>query len=439
MSNKYLFLLRFVFVLPVIILLSVNNAFPSNIDKTEKIPDSILSVASGFVITVDKKNQKLYVFKKNFSNFTKVYETSCSTGKNQGGKQVSGDAKTPNGIFFATKILTNPGPPETYGTLAFPLDYPTVMDKKAGRNGRNIWIHGTTKPLLPFQSNGCVVLVDKDVQTLIKYISLNKTPIIIDETINWIPQNQTLPVKYELEKILAAWNKGYLQGNIKAIDALYLEGHLIKDKKRDQLLTRLASVRSLNQHFILDPRDISILHQNNIAVIVFDQITEINKDSSFEGSFIKLNLQKFNNKWFLIDEPGTTALASKTDISAPAPPSTRQETEPSSKDAVRKIVLRWAESWKSGNMGAYKSCYASNFRAQGMNLNDWVNHKINVREKSGSISVRISNLNITGNNNQAVATFTQHYSSKILKSNAGKRLELRKINGEWKIYRETMQ
>ena len=439
MSNKYLFLLRFVFVLPVIILLSVNNAFSSNIDKTEKIPDSILSVASGFVITVDKKNQKLYVFKKNFSYFTKVYETSCSTGKNQGGKQVSGDAKTPNGIFFATKILTNPGPPETYGTLAFPLDYPTVMDKKAGRNGRNIWIHGTTKPLLPFQSNGCVVLVDKDVQTLIKYISLNKTPIIIDETINWIPQNQTLPVKYELEKILAAWNKGYLQGNIKAIDALYLEGHLIKDKKRDQLLTRLASVRNLNQHFILDPRDISILHQNNIAVIVFDQITEINKDSSFEGSFIKLNLQKFNNKWFLIDEPGTTALASKTDISAPAPPSTRQETEPSSKDAVRKIVLRWAESWKSGNMGAYRACYASNFRAQGMNLNDWVNHKINVREKSGSISVRISNLNITGNNNQAVATFTQHYSSKILKSNAGKRLELRKINGEWKIYRETMQ
>jgi len=439
MSNKYLFLLRFVFVLPVIILLSVNNAFSSNIDKTEKIPDSILSVASGFVITVDKKNQKLYVFKKNFSYFTKVYETSCSTGKNQGGKQVSGDAKTPNGIFFATKILTNPGPPETYGTLAFPLDYPTVMDKKAGRNGRNIWIHGTTKPLLPFQSNGCVVLVDKDVQTLIKYISLNKTPIIIDETINWIPQNQTLPVKYELEKILAAWNKGYLQGNIKAIDALYLEGHLIKDKKRDQLLTRLASVRSLNQHFILDPRDISILHQNNIAVIVFDQITEINKDSSFEGSFIKLNLQKFNNKWFLIDEPGTTALASKTDISAPAPPSTRQETEPSSKDAVRKIVLKWAESWKSGNMAAYKSCYASNFRAQGMNLNDWVNHKINVREKSGSISVRVSNLNITGNNNQAVATFTQHYSSKILKSSAGKRLELRKINGEWKIYRETMQ
>lgn len=439
MSNKYLLLLRFIIVLPVIILLSVNNAFSSNIDKTEKIPDSILSVASGFVITVDKKNQKLYVFKKNFSYFTKVYETTCSTGKNQGGKQVSGDAKTPNGIFFATKILTNPGPPETYGTLAFPLDYPTVMDKKEGRNGRNIWIHGTTKPLLPFQSNGCVVLIDKDVQTLLKYISLNKTPIIIDETINWIPQNQTLPVKNELEKILAAWNKGYLQGNIKAIDALYLEGHLIKDKKRDQLLTRLASVRNLNQHFILEPRDISILHQNNIAVIVFDQITEINKDSSFEGSFIKLNLQKFNNKWFLIDEPGTTALASKADVSVQAPPSTRQETEPSSKDAVRKVVLRWAESWKSGNMTAYKSCYASNFRAQGMNLNDWVNHKINVREKSGSISVRVSNLNITGNNNQAVATFTQHYSSKILKSNAGKRLELRKINGEWKIYRETMQ
>jgi len=443
MPDKYLFFFRFAAILPVIIFLSVSNVCSSSIDKYEKIPDSILSVASGFVITVDKKTQKLYVFKKNYSTFTKVYETICSTGKNQGGKQVSGDAKTPNGIFFATRILTNPGPPETYGTLAFPLDYPTVMDKKAGRNGRNIWIHGTTKPLLPYQSNGCVVLIDKDVHALSKYISMNKTPVIIDETINWISQTQTLPVKNELEKVLTAWNKGYFEGNIKAIDALYLNGHLIKDKKRDQLLTRMANVKNLSQHYLLEPRDVSILHQNNNAVIVFDQITDINKDSSFEGSFIKLSLQKINNKWFLIDEPGVTAataVASTHDVPASSPISNRRETDSSSSyESVRKTVLKWADSWKSGNMAAYKSCYTSNFRAQGMSLNEWVNHKINVREKSGNISVRVSNLKITGNNQQAAATFTQHYSSKILKSSGGKRLELRKVNGEWKIYRETMQ
>jgi len=438
MSNKYLLLLRFVFVLPAIVVLTASNVLASNIEKYDKIPDSIVTLTSGFVITVDKKNQKLYVFRKNNVNLIKVFETTCSTGKNQGGKQVTGDAKTPNGIFFATKVLTNPGPPETYGTLAFPLDYPTVADKKAGRNGRNIWIHGTTKPLLPYQSNGCVVLIDKDVHALSKYISLNKTPVIIDETINWIPQNQSLPVKADLEKMLSAWNKGYMDGNIKALDALYLEGHLVKDKKRDQLIQRLSNIKTLNQHFILEPRDITLLYQNNSAVIVFDQITDVNKDSSFEGSFVKLNLQKLNNKWFLIDEADTTsapAPATKPDIPAPS----RQENEPAAKESVRKLVLKWADSWKSGDMSSYRACYASNFRGQGMNINDWVNHKMNVREKSGNISVRVTNLNISGNSNQAIATFTQHYSSNILKSKGAKRLELRKINGEWKIFKETMQ
>ncbi len=435
MKNKYSLLLKFTFLFFIISFISSTFALAAPSEKLEKIPNSIVSMSSGFVITVDKKNQKLYVFKKNGAYFRKVFETSCSTGKNHGGKQFTGDAKTPNGIFFVTKILQNPGPPETYGTLALPLDYPTVADKKAGRNGTNIWIHGTTKPLLPFQSNGCVVLIDRDVNALPKYITLNKTPVIIDETIQWVPQNQPLPVKTELEKVLSEWNKGYTEGNIKVIDALYLEGHLIKDKKRELLLNRLSSLKNLNQHFALEPRDISILHQNNSAVIVFDQITEINKDGTFEGSFNKLSLQRINNRWFMIDDANATTQASKAADSS----SGRQDIESSSKEAVRKLVTKWSDSWRTGDMSVYRSCYASNFRGQGMSLNDWVNHKINIRKKSGKISLRIANLNISGNDNQAVATFTQHYSSGILKSKGGKRLELRKINGEWKILRETMQ
>src|SRR5664280_27796 len=131
----------------------------------EKIPDSIVSLSSGYIIVVDKQFQKIYVFHKD-ENFSKVFEASCSTGKNPGSKQVEGDAKTPNGIFFATKMLPNPGPPEIYGSMAFPLDYPTISDKRSGKNGRNIWIHGTTKTLLPTQSKGCVVLHDSDLKRL---------------------------------------------------------------------------------------------------------------------------------------------------------------------------------------------------------------------------------------------------------------------------------
>jgi len=86
-------------------------------------------------------------------------------------------------------LLTNPGDSETFGSMAFILDYPTLPDKRANRNGGNIWIHGTTKKLLPRQSSGCVVLSDEDLKRLANFIYLNKTPIIISESVNWVPQD----------------------------------------------------------------------------------------------------------------------------------------------------------------------------------------------------------------------------------------------------------
>jgi len=431
MSFKVIF--SIFFAISSLFLLSPASVLSRTAPIVEKVPDSIITVSSGYVIAVDKQRQKLYVFKKN-DVISKVFEVNCSTGKNQGSKQISGDAKTPNGIFFATRILRNPGPPETYGTLAFPLDYPTLADKKAGRNGTNIWIHGTSKPIVPFQSNGCVVLNDKDIHSLANFIYLNKTPVIISETIQWVPQNQTLPVKNELESILAAWTKGYTDGNINTIDALYLKDHQIRGKKREQLTGKFSNIKNANQHFVLEPRDISILQQNNDAVILFDQITDINRDNTFHGSFNKLALQKINNKWLIIDDVSAPVLAKNADN----PPSAQTDSEPSSPETARKLVTRWAESWESGNMSVFRACYATNFTAQGMNLNEWVSHKASVRERSKNIKVRIDNLQISSSGNQTVATFTQHYSSNLLKSKGKKKLELRKINGSWKIYRETM-
>jgi hypothetical protein len=71
-------------------------------------------------------------------------------------------------------------------------------------------------------------------------------------------------------------------------------------------------------------------------------------------------------------------------------------------------------------------------------LNDWVSHKNDVRKNSKNINVRIDNLHVTADTINATASFTQYYSSSILKSKSSKKLELKKINGEWKILRETI-
>ncbi len=407
---------------------------PSSISpREEKIPDSIVWMDSGYAIVVDKKEQKLFVFKKE-EQIHKVFAAPCSTGKNAGGKQIEGDARTPEGIFFITKVARNPGPPETYGTIALPLDYPNISDQRAGRNGTNIWIHGTTKPLVPFQSNGCVVLRDTDVQRLVNYVQLNKTPVVICESINWLLPSQRAAGKNDLDKFLADWNAAFQAGSLETLDKLYLSGMEIKNKKRDMLQRQFRDLMTFSQHFALTPRDVSILRYGNSAVILFDQITSIHKDNTFQGSYLRLTLERINNRWYAMDElpPSQIAAPIVAPVTAPVADFSADREE------IRKLVVKWAASWESGNMETFRSLYASNFRSRGMTLNAWVQNKIDIRSRSQHIRVRLENIRIQPGHNTATAAFTQHYSSSILKSSGGKQLDLRKINGEWKIFREKM-
>jgi hypothetical protein len=61
-----------------------------------------------------------------------------------------------------------------------------------------------------------------------------------------------------------------------------------------------------------------------------------------------------------------------------------------------------------------------------------------VHKKNKKINISIDKLQISAGENIATAVFTQHYSSSILQYSGKKKLELRKINDEWKIYREIM-
>ena len=50
------------------------------------------------------------------------------------------------------------------------------------------------------------------------------------------------------------------------------EGAEIKGKRREELHDKIKNLKFLNKHFVLQPRDISILQEGNNAVIIFDQI-----------------------------------------------------------------------------------------------------------------------------------------------------------------------
>jgi len=116
----------------------------------------------------------------------------------------------------------------------------------------------------------------------------------------------------------------------------------------------------------------------------------------------------------------------------------QNETKYIHEEAVRNLVNKWLTSWKSGDMKTYRSCYASNFQSEVTFINALASYKTNVHKKSKKINISINDLQISADENIATAVFTQHYSSAILKYSGKKKLELKKINNEWKIYREIM-
>jgi ketosteroid isomerase-like protein len=264
------------------------------------------------------------------------------------------------------------------------------------------------------------------------FIDFNKTPVIIAESLKWVPQSYVPPSKNELENILTSWNKAFSENDIKTIDSLYLKGSEIKGKRREELYKKVKYLRNLNKHFALQPRDISILQENNNAVIIFDQIFTVD-NNSFQGFYNKLILEKINNKWYVVDDAAMPVVPGKQLAQVN---NTQKETKSNSNEDIRNLVKKWVTSWQSGNMKTYRGCYASNFQSRGMNLDAWVSHKTDVRQNSKNINIRIDKLQISAEPDIATAAFTQYYSSSILNSKSKKKLELRKIDNEWKIYRE---
>jgi L,D-transpeptidase catalytic domain len=142
-----------------------------------------------FAVIVDKSSQEVNLYRYD-GYWRKIGKWPCSTGRLDGPKEIEGDQRTPEGVYFATR---NVGPrflTETYGARALPLDYPNWLDKYLSHTGSAIWLHGTNKPLQDRDSNGCVVLANADIEILAPYLRLNRTPVIIVDRLRlWALKN----------------------------------------------------------------------------------------------------------------------------------------------------------------------------------------------------------------------------------------------------------
>jgi murein L,D-transpeptidase YafK len=90
----------------------------------------------------------------------------CTTGQKEGDKEVEGDLKTPEGVYFVVRRIDAGLDFTKYGPRAFTLNYPNPVDRMRGKTGFGIWIHGRGEPLVPLQTEGCVAMHNSDLSVL---------------------------------------------------------------------------------------------------------------------------------------------------------------------------------------------------------------------------------------------------------------------------------
>jgi murein L,D-transpeptidase YafK len=156
--------------------------------RVDALPASVLQLApkQSHVILIDTSRNRMYVYANDGGRPRYVTDFYTSLGKNGVEKQREGDQKTPIGVY--TVVSSKEKLPDFYGTHAFPISYPNEWDKRHGRNGHGIWLHGTpseTYSRPPFATDGCVVLTNDDLARLSRFVDVGRTPVVIGATVEW--------------------------------------------------------------------------------------------------------------------------------------------------------------------------------------------------------------------------------------------------------------
>ena len=180
----------------------------------DRIPEYLLQFdpKQSHAIVVDTSKSRLYVYKNNNGEPQYVADYYITSGKKGAEKLTEGDQRTPLGVYFVVNNLPKQKLADFYGAGAYPLDYPNAWDKRLGKNGHGIWLHGVpsdTYSRPPRASNGCVVLANEDLKIVEPYLQVGHTPVIISSDIAWINHQTWKDQRDGLDKALENWRRDW--------------------------------------------------------------------------------------------------------------------------------------------------------------------------------------------------------------------------------------
>ena len=377
------------------------------------------------IILVDKSSGTLHTVTAEGNNITFGETYPIIYGSNQGDKQVSGDNKTPEGVYYITNWTSGDwlvkrygNYAKIYGSGAFPINYPNLVDKIRKKTGHGIWIHGRDPIGGKDTTQGCVALHNEDLMSLYSFAKV-KDPVIIADKALYLTKD-----RYdELYKELFGAFDGFID-SWRYSDFNTFQGYIHGDFKGQG---KSASGYLSSKKYLMERFKDKVITNEDTKIFIKDENNFLVDTRQF---YCAQNITSYSNKrYYFVKDGSNVKLLGEEAFSLPFGDVIKSATET--------FVADWAEAWRSADIDKYITFYSDKFKNGRMNKDAWHQYKKNVFEKAGTINLEISNISWDEANNIYRVSFNQKYSGGAVSDEDIKTLVFEGCPGNFKIISET--
>ena len=245
------------------------------------VPEQVLELARNVrhVVVVDASHSRVYVFAQQSGGLQLIRSFYASIGRGGFDKEVEGDLRTPLGVYHITSRLDDQQVEELYGIGALPLNYPNEHDRRMGRTGGGIWLHGVPRVSYvrsPYATEGCVALANDDMAYLMRELEPRRTPVIIADEVNWVRPDTLSAHRAEFRQLLSRWTEARSLGDWATIQALSARDFQADDGVQDRpLKTLVRAAAPARQNRRIDLKEVSIFRWKRgteVTVVNFAEV-----------------------------------------------------------------------------------------------------------------------------------------------------------------------
>ncbi len=251
----------------------------------QTVPRELVNLgANRYALAVDASMSRLYVFENTAQGPRLVQDFYASVGKMGLDKVAEGDRRSPSGVYYLVGELDPRKLFDIYGKGALSLNYPNEHDRRLGRTGSGIWLHGTPRDnfaRVTRTTDGCVSVSNPDWLWLRAHVDLRRTPIVLSPRLQWVSQEELRRPHADFEQTLERWRKAKSSGSTENVSFFYTSDFTSFGKPLAQWMPQLQQELQRIGKRELQLKDLSYLYWRDpsasnaeVMVVTFNELAQ---------------------------------------------------------------------------------------------------------------------------------------------------------------------